>query len=100
MRKGKAGWHGKDIELDEAEEMDIVWWTWKDKPERPHGHIGVLILSPKSKLLEVTHASSSKKRVVVEPLDGVLLRDLSATRRITIGDKQPIRLGPGVVKTK
>jgi len=100
MRNGKAGWHGNDIELDEAGEMDIVWWTWKDKPERPHGHIGVLILSPKSKLLEVTHASSSQKRVVIEPLDGILLRDLSATRRITIGDKKEPALGKGVVKIK
>ena len=96
MRHGKAGWHGKDIEIDSASEMDMVWWTWKDKPQRPHGHIGVLIVSPVSKLIEVTHASSSQKRVVVEPLDGVLLRDLSATRRITIGDKQPVKLGPGV----
>lgn len=100
MRHGKAGWHGKDIELDDAGEMDIVWWTWKDNPKRPHGHIGVLLLSPRSKLLEVTHASSSQKKVVVEPLDGVLIRDLSATRHITVGEKQEPKLGPGVKKLK
>jgi cell wall-associated NlpC family hydrolase len=100
MRKGKAGWYGKDIDIIDADEMDIVWWTWKNKPERPHGHIGVLIENPKSKLLEVTHASSSQKKVVIEPLDGVLIRDLSATRRITIGEKQTPVLGKGITQTK
>jgi hypothetical protein len=99
MRKGRAGWVGRDINIDEANEIDVVWWTWKNSPQRQHGHIGVLIENPKSGLLEVTHASSSQKKVVVEPIKGILMRDLSATRRITIGEK-PLTLGKDVVKLK
>lgn len=40
-----------------------------------------------SGLLEVTHSSSSKG-VVVQVLKGYLFRDISAIRRLDVGDKQ------------
>jgi cell wall-associated NlpC family hydrolase len=86
MEAGLAGWKNKKILLDEAEELDLVWWTWKDKPNRPHGHIGVFLINNRgSKLLEVSHSSTSKG-VVVQQLRGGLLRDISSLKRLTIGD--------------
>jgi hypothetical protein len=98
MRVGNGNWKGKDITLEDADEMDIVWFSWKDSPNRPFGHIGVLIINPRSKLIELTHASSTQGKVVLEPLKGVFLRDLSATRRITLGEKEDIKLGKGIKK--
>ena len=60
MRTGLGGWIGKDTDLDHAGELDLVWWTWIDKPHRPHGHVGVFLIGRRSELLEVTHSSSSQ----------------------------------------
>lgn len=98
MRKGLSGWVGKDIPLDQADETDIIWWTWKDKPDRPHGHVGAFFVGQGSNLLEVTHASSNAGHVVIQPITGVLLRDVSAVRTITIGDQPAFK--PSVKKTK
>ncbi len=100
MRHGMDGWIGKDIELDDVEEMDLPFWSWKDQPTRPFGHIGIFVTGIKSNLLEVRHASGTKKKVVQHQLQGVFLRDLSAIRRVTIGEKQEIKLGPGVIRVK
>jgi hypothetical protein len=86
MRAGAGGWSGKDINLKHAGELDIVFWTWKESPNRPHGHAGAFIAGRKSGLLEVTHSSSSKG-VIVQELKGQLLRDISAMRYLEIGDK-------------
>ena len=86
MRNGAGGWIGKDTSLKQAGEMDIVFWTWKESPNRPHGHVGVFIAGRKSGLLEVTHSSSSRG-VVVQELKGQLLKDISAMRNLKIGDK-------------
>ena len=100
MRLGMDGWLGKDVELDDADIYDVPFWSWKDQPTRPHGHVGILITGKKSGLIEAVHASSSKGKVVAQPLQGVFIRDLSATRHITIGEKQEPVLGKGVIKTK
>ena len=88
MEAGLAGWTGKKVTLDDASELDIVWWTWKTSPNRRHGHIGFFLINNRgSKLLEVTHSSSSKG-VVIQQLRGTLLRDISSIKRLTIGDKK------------
>ena len=86
MRTGVGGWIGKDTDLVHAGELDLVWWTWIDKPHRPHGHVGVFLIGRKSGLMEVTHSSSSRG-VVVQELKGLLFRDISAIRNLKIGDK-------------
>ena len=86
MRAGNGGWTGKDINLERAVELDIVFWTWKESPNRPHGHVGAFITGRQSDLLEVTHSSSSRG-VVVQELKGQLLRDISTIRKLDIGHK-------------
>ncbi len=86
MRNGAGGWIGKDTNLKQAGELDIVFWTWKESPNRPHGHVGAFIAGRQSGLLEVTHSSSSRG-VIVQELKGQLLTDISAIRNLTIGDK-------------
>lgn len=86
MRVGAGGWSGKDIGLEHAGELDIVFWTWKESPNRPHGRVGAFITGRQSDLLEVTHSSSSKG-VVVQELKGQLFKDISAIRKLDIGGK-------------
>ena len=86
MRTGGGGWIGKDTDLIHAGELDLVWWTWIDKPHGPHGHVGVVLTGRQSGLLEVSHSSSSRG-VVVHELKGMLLRDISAIRNLVIGDQ-------------
>lgn len=83
ISRGQAGWLGKDIELDDAEALDVPFWTFK--AERPHGHVGIFLVSDKSKLLEVTHSSPSRGGIVLEQLKGKLLTGISKVRHLTIG---------------
>ena len=86
MRTGVGGWIGKDTDLVHAGELDLVWWTWIDKPHRPHGHVGVFLIGRKSGLMEVTHSTSSHG-VIIQELNGIFLKDISAIRNLKIGDK-------------
>lgn len=89
MESGAAGWSGKKVELDDAQELDIVWWTWLTSPQRKHGHLGFFLVNRRgSNLLEVTHASTSRGGVTIQQLRGQLLRDISSIKRLTIGDKK------------
>ncbi len=88
MAMGLDGWSSKKIEIDDVEETDLIWWTWKTSPARKHGHVGVLVVHPDSDLLEVCHASSSKQKVVINQLKGTFLRDISCLRRLTLGDRK------------
>jgi len=83
MRAGGGGWLGVDIMFRDSRQLDIVWWTFSQG--RPHGHVGILIRHPVHGIPAVTHASS-KRGVVVDYVAGRLLGDLSATRRLKIGD--------------
>ena len=87
MEMGLGGWKNKPQTYEEADPMDIVWWTWKGST-RKHGHVGVFILGPKSRLLEVTHASQTHKGVIIEPVEGSLVTDISSVKKLTIGDKK------------
>jgi hypothetical protein len=82
MSLGLNGWHGKDIGLDDAGECDLFFWTFRE--ERQNGHVGALLYG----LDGAVHAShaSSRRGVVLDPLDGPLLQKLTKVRRLTIGD--------------
>jgi hypothetical protein len=106
MEAGLGNWKNRPVALDKAEETTIVWWSWGLKdynegngkaPKRPHGHIGMLMISPKSGLLEVVHNNLSKG-LHMEPLQNVLIDDLSSIKNLTLGEKQEVVLGRGVIK--
>ena len=104
IEAGRGGWKNKVYKLEDAEETTLVFWTWINpetgsKSRRLHGHIGLFLVSPKSKLLEVMHNSQSKG-LHLEPIRGQLLTDISSIKHLTIGEKQPIKLGPGVQQLK
>ena len=93
MAEGAAGWDGVDVPVElglrgEARELDICWWTWRDKPQRPFGHVGAFLRGDESGLLEVTQASSTQGHVIIGPLKGKLVTDMVRIRRLTIGDKR------------
>ncbi len=81
MAQGHNGWAGENIKIEDAEIMDIPFFTFAGQVNRPMGHCGALF---KDKLgnLTLAHASSAKQRLVVVPLAGTLLRDLTLVRRL------------------
>lgn len=101
MSMGLKGWTHKVIVIEELDSTDVVWFTWKETAaKRPMGHIGLMMISKKSGLLELAHASSTKKKFSVEPLKGKFLKDLSRAGRFTFGEiKEPV-LGKGVIQIK
>jgi hypothetical protein len=100
MFNGKAGWEGKPVTVEDAEELDILWFTWPESAlRRPHGHVGIVYIPAKKGVFSVFHASSTVKRVVVQPYSGKLQTCTSGIKRLTIGDNK-VKLGPGVTKTK
>jgi hypothetical protein len=88
MRHGLGGWAGYDIMFNSAEELDIVWWSFTST--RPNGHIGIL-WRDKDGFPAVTHSSTSSKGVTVGYIQGSLFRDISAVRRITLGESPKTR---------
>ena len=85
MALGKGGWKGYDVDIEDAQELDIIWWTWKGS-KRIHGHVGTIWPWKDGKLV-ITH-SSSGRGVVVDKWEKKLLSDISKIRRITIGDEK------------
>ena len=84
MSMGHSGWSGKDIKIDDADNLDMAWWTWSGS-SRVCGHVGAFMVGPKSGLVEVTHASE-KRGVVLDKLVGKLVTDLVKVKRLIIGD--------------
>ncbi len=82
MSLGLGGWHGKDVDLADADECDLSFWTFEE--HRQNGHVGALLRGLDGEI-QVTHASSSRG-VVLDNLHGLLLQKLSKLRRLTIGD--------------
>lgn len=82
MSLGLGGWTGKDIDRENADECDLVFWTFQE--HRPNGHVGAFVKDVNAKL-KITHASTSRG-VVLEDLHGVLATNLTKVRRLTIGD--------------
>lgn len=82
MSQGLGGWPGRDVHLESAAQCDLVFWTFQ--ANRPHGHVGAIFSGQKGDQ-RVTH-SSAARGVVVDRLDGPLLKTLTKVRRLTIGD--------------
>ena len=100
MRNGEGGWTGKDTDIDHMDELDIIWWTWPGSGfTRPHGHVGILLRTRDTCKLWVTHSCQSAG-VTHQEIKGPLFRDISALRKLTIGNKTEPKLGPGVIQTK
>ena len=93
MEAGKGGWENKAVKIEDADEATLVWWTFSNS--RPHGHVGFLMVSPRSKLLEVVHNSRSLG-FHIEPLTGDLLEKLSSVKSLTYGERESIKLGSGI----
>jgi cell wall-associated NlpC family hydrolase len=82
MSAGLGGWLGRDIDLQDADECDLVFWTFQE--HRPNGHVGAFIKNSGGRI-KITHASTSRG-VVMDDLKGVLATNLAKVRRLTIGD--------------
>jgi len=82
MADGLGGWASKEVNLHEAEECDLPFWTFDEK--RKNGHVGAF-LNDRDRRRAVTHAGVHAG-VVLEPLVGRLRESLSKVRRLTIGD--------------
>lgn len=98
MAMGLKGWSGKNIDLDDIEEYDIPFFTWKDST-RIFGHVGILI-EGNNGLIGLAHASSSKKKLVHQQYTGTFIRDTARIRRLSHGDKTSPLLGKGIKQTK
>jgi len=82
MSLGLGGWQSKEIDLADADECDLPFWTFKE--HRQNGHVGELLRGLDDEI-HVTHASS-RRGVVLDDLNGVLVQKLTKLRRLTIGD--------------
>jgi cell wall-associated NlpC family hydrolase len=82
MALGLGGWVGEDIDADESDECDLPFWTFKEG--RPFGHVGAFLRYMDGGL-RAAHAST-RRGVVLQELNGSLLRNLTKVRRLTIGE--------------
>lgn len=87
MAMGLDGWSSIPVRLEDTDEIDLLFFTWPESAKtRPNGHVGMLLESHKSELLEVTHASASKKQVIIQQYTPYLIKNTTAIRRLTHGD--------------
>lgn len=92
MRQGRGGWRGYDLPdgLRYAQPGDLPFYKWRDKSGKPKtnklvDHTGILDRDEFGDP-SLRHASSGADTVVTRPLQGILVTDLVAVRRLTIGD--------------
>jgi hypothetical protein len=82
MAVGEGGWTGIPVVLEDpanrGDPLDLVFWTFTAK--RSNGHVGV-----RWGKHAVTHAST-RRGVVVDLLTGVLLKALTKSIHLTIGE--------------
>jgi hypothetical protein len=86
MSHGMDGWDSVEVDINDADEADIIFFTFSK--DRPRGHVGYMKTHKKSNLLMVIHASSSKKKIAQEGVKGELLDHFTVMRRPTWGDKK------------
>ena len=82
MAVGEGGWTGIPVALDDpvnqGDTLDLLFWTFT--AERFNGHVGV-----RWGKYRATHAST-RRGVVVDLLTGVLLKALTKSIHLTIGE--------------
>jgi cell wall-associated NlpC family hydrolase len=82
MSLGLGGWASRSEKSADAQECDLVFWTFSTA--RPNGHVGAF-LGTHAGGHKVTHASTNRG-VIFEPLTASLRKNLTSVRRLTIGD--------------
>jgi cell wall-associated NlpC family hydrolase len=82
MSLGLGGWRGREVTIGQAQDCDLVFWTFY--PNRLEGHVGILMSAGPRPF--ATHASF-KHGVVLRELKGPLYSNLTKVRRLTIGDE-------------
>ena len=82
MSQGFGGWESREIGPGEADDCDLVFWTFREN--RPEGHVGVLLQDDRGRH-RVTH-SSARRGVVLDVLRGPLRENPTKVRRLTIGE--------------
>lgn len=89
MALGLDGWVSVPLKLEDVDEIDLLFFTWPESAKtRPNGHVGMLLESHRSNLIEVTHASASKKQVIIQQYTPYLIKNTTAIRRLTFGDER------------
>ena len=90
MEAGAGNWRNRPVTLEEGEEGTLIFWTFTS--DRKHGHVGFLMVSRKSGLLEVAHNSKSQG-FHIEPLKNGLLSKVSSVKTLTYGEAEKLKLG-------
>ena len=85
MWRGSGNWLGKDIKFMNLEQCDLIWWSWKNKPNRPFGHVG-LVHEGENGIYQIFHASTCKKHAILQPCADVFIRDFAGAKRLSFGD--------------
>ena len=76
MRMGLSGWGGTDVRDGAMLVGDLIFWTWRQRPDRPDGHVGIVMRSG-TRIDVVAHASPGRG-VILEALHGRLKEEISA----------------------
>ena len=97
MEAGRGGWRNRPVSLEDGEEGTLIFWTFSSS--RKHGHVGFLMISRKSGLLEVAH-NSQHQGFHIEPLRNGLLSKVSSVKTLTYGETESIKLGVGIKQIK
>ena len=82
MRLGLSGWSGVEIADEPFQVGDLVFWTWSDRPQRPDGHVGIIMEVGRRE--KVAHSSASRG-VVTDEFTGKFIDDMSALISPRIG---------------
>jgi len=80
MSLGRGGWSHDAIELRDAEDPDVFWWTFS--ADRPEGHVGISHGHTKDGWPGVVHASGSRGRVVQDAVKGWVVEDCTKIGRL------------------
>ena len=75
MRMGFCGWRGHEVQNESMQVGDLVFWTWRDQPQRPDGHVGIIMKTGDS---EAAAHASARRGVVFQRIEGPLIDDISA----------------------
>lgn len=89
MALGLDLWTSVPLKIEDVDEIDLLFFTWPESAKtRLNGHVGMLLESHRSDLMEVTHASSVKKQVIIQQYTPYLIKSTTAIRRLTFGDEK------------
>lgn len=76
MRLGHNGWGGTEVRDGAMLVGDLIFWTWRQRPDRPDGHVGIVVRAG-LRIDNVAHASPGRG-VIEEAVHGRLKDEISA----------------------